>query len=119
ADAAGRAKAVHGLMRGAETELMQPLLDYLGQKNSARLLGPTQAKGRAPTIAVELEGNAEAVAAALAPLGIMAGGGDFYAVRALQAQGIDPEKGVLRLSFVHYTSKAEIDKLITALDQTL
>ncbi len=119
ADAAGRAKAVHGLMRGAETELMQPLLDYLGQKNSARLLGPTQAKGRAPTIAVELAGNAEAAAAALAPLGIMAGGGDFYAVRALQAQGVDPEKGVLRLSFVHYTSKAEIDKLITALDQTL
>jgi len=118
-DATGRASAVHGLMRGAETELMQPLLDYLGQKNSVRLLGPTQAKGRAPTIAVELEGNAEAAAAALAPLGIMAGGGDFYAVRALQAQGIDPEKGVLRLSFVHYTSKAEIDKLMTALDQTL
>ncbi len=119
ANASGRAAAVHGLMREAETVLMQPLLDYLGQKNSARLLGPAQAEGRAPTIAVELAGNAEAVATALAAKGIMASGGDFYAVRALQAQGIDPDKGVLRLSFVHYTSKAEIDTLITALDQTI
>ena len=117
--AGGRAKAVHGLMRDAETALMQPLLDYLGQKNSARLLGPTKAGLRAPTIAVELAASSEATAAVLADHGIMAGGGDFYAVRALQAQGIAPEKGVLRLSFVHYTSKQEIDKLIEALDQTL
>jgi len=115
----GRAAAVHDLMRNTETKRMQPLLDYLGQKNSARLLGPTKAAERAPTIAVELAGNAAAVAASLAPLGIMAGGGDFYAVRALKAQGIDPDKGVLRLSFVHYTSEAEINKLIEALDATL
>jgi selenocysteine lyase/cysteine desulfurase len=49
----------------------------------------------------------------------MAGGGDFYAVRALQAMGVDAEKGVLRLSFVHYTSKAEVDRLIEALDHVL
>ncbi|MCK4713482.1 MAG: aminotransferase class V-fold PLP-dependent enzyme, partial [Marinosulfonomonas sp.] len=115
----GRAAAVHDLMRDAETTLMQPLLDYLTQKNSARLLGPTQAKERAPTIAVELAGSGEAAAAALAPHGVMAGGGDFYAVRALQAQGIAPEKGVLRMSFVHYTSATEINKLIEALDRTL
>ena len=115
----GRAAAVHDLMRNTETKLMQPLLDYLGDKNSARVLGPTDAASRAPTIAVELEGNAEAAATALAAHGIMAGGGDFYAVRALKAQGVSPEKGVLRLSFVHYTSEAEINKLITALDATL
>ena len=118
-NAAGRAAAVHGMMRKAETELMQPLLDYLSQKNSVRLLGPDDAAGRAPTIAVELAGNGEAAATQLAPYGIMAGGGDFYAVRALQAQGIDPDKGVLRLSFVHYTSQTEINKLIEALDRTL
>ncbi|WP_456391387.1 aminotransferase class V-fold PLP-dependent enzyme [Profundibacter sp.] len=115
----GRAAAVHDLMRSAETELMQPLLDYLGRKNTARLLGPTQAANRAPTIAVELATNAEAAATSLAAHGIMASGGDFYAVRALKAQGISPQKGVLRLSFVHYTSKVEINKLIEALDVTL
>jgi selenocysteine lyase/cysteine desulfurase len=44
------------------------------------------------------------VAAALAPHGIAAGGGHFYAVRLLEALGIDPDRGVLRVSFVHYTS---------------
>jgi selenocysteine lyase/cysteine desulfurase len=33
--------------------------------------------------------------------------------------GVDPEKGVLRLSFVHYTSRAEVDRLIEALDHVL
>ncbi|TNF63232.1 MAG: nitrogen fixation protein NifS, partial [Rhodobacteraceae bacterium] len=59
------------------------------------------------------------VAADLARHGIMCGGGDFYAQRPLAAMGVDPERGVLRLSFVHYTSKAEIDKLLNALDDVL
>jgi selenocysteine lyase/cysteine desulfurase len=49
----------------------------------------------------------------------MAGASDFYAVRPLTAMGIDPDRGVLRLSFVHYTRKAEIDKLMNALDDFL
>ena len=49
----------------------------------------------------------------------MAGGGDFYAVRALQAMGIDPDSGVLRLSFTHYTSGEEIDHLLGALERVL
>ena len=58
-------------------------------------------------------------ASSLAERGIMAGGGDFYAVRALQAMGIDPTQGVLRLSFVHYTRREEVEKLIQALDRVL
>jgi len=49
----------------------------------------------------------------------MVGGGDFYAGRALGAMGVDLDKGVLRVSFTHYTEKAEVDKLIAALDQVL
>jgi len=66
-----------------------------------------------------LETNAEDAAAALAPHGIMAGGGDFYAQRPLSAVGVDLDKGVLRVSFVHYTTKAEVDALMVALDQVL
>ena len=117
--AAQRASGVHDLMRAHEVVLLQPLLDYLGAKNSVRLLGPTQAEMRAPTVAVALDRAAEPVAAALAGHGIMAGGGNFYAVRALAAQGIDPVQGVLRLSFVHYTSPEEVQRLITALDAVL
>jgi selenocysteine lyase/cysteine desulfurase len=49
----------------------------------------------------------------------MAGGGDFYAVRPLKALGIDPAKGVLRLSFTHYTSEEDIERLLGALDRVL
>ena len=52
----------------------------------------------------------------MAAHGIMADGGDFYAVRALQASGVDMEKGVFRMSFVHYTTKKEVQRLIEALD---
>ena len=33
--------------------------------------------------------------------------------------GIPADPGVLRVSFVHYTTQAEIDQLISALDATL
>jgi selenocysteine lyase/cysteine desulfurase len=119
AEGAAAARAAHDLMRAREVELLQPLLDALRGRNDIRLLGPTDAQRRAPTVAVELPGDAEVAAAALAPHGIMAGGGDFYAVRPLKALGIDPAKGVLRLSFTHYTSEEDIERLLSALDRVL
>ncbi|MBY6089744.1 aminotransferase class V-fold PLP-dependent enzyme [Maritimibacter alkaliphilus] len=119
ADPATRAAAVHDLMRAQEVTTLAPLLEYLGNRNDLRLLGPATAASRAPTVAVDLNRAAEPVARQLAAHKVMAGGGDFYAVRALHAQGIDPAKGVLRLSFTHYTTPAEVTQLITALDQVL
>ena len=119
ADARAPGQAIHDLMRGQEVALLQPLLDYLKEKNSVRLLGPTEAEKKAPTVAVVSREPGEALAAKLAPLGVMAGGGDFYAVRCLAAQGVDPDHGALRVSFVHYTTQAEVTKLIEALDQVL
>lgn len=116
---AAKGEGVHNLMRAHETALLQPLLDYAASKNSIRLIGPADAAKRAPTVAIELAGSGEDAAAALAPHGIMAGGGDFYAVRPLTAMGVDLQKGVLRLSFVHYTTQEEVDRLITALDHVL
>lgn len=118
-DAAARADGVHDLMRGHETRLLQPLLDYLKAKNSVRLLGPDRAEDRAPTVAVDARQPAAPLAAELARRGIMAGGGDFYAVRALQGMGVDAAQGVLRLSFVHYTSADEVERLIATLEEIL
>ncbi len=114
-----RAAKVHDLMRRHECELLQPLLDFLVDRPGVRLLGPREAARRAPSVAVELAAPGRKVAAALAPHGIMAGGGDFYAVRPLEAMGIDPAKGVLRLSFVHYTAPEDIAHLMRALDFVL
>lgn len=110
---------MHDLMRAHETALLQPLLDAVKSRNSVRLIGPAEAAGRAPTVALALNREGEAVATDLAKHGIMAGGGDFYAGRALKAMDVDMDKGVLRLSFTHYTSKAEIDQLLNALDAVL
>lgn len=114
-----RTVAIHDLMRTHETNLLQPLLDYLADKNTVRLIGPRDAATKAPTVAVELAGPGEAAAERLAEHGIMTGGGDFYGARPLQSMGINLDKGVLRLSFVHYTSEAEVNALLNALDKTL
>ncbi len=114
-----RGEFVHDLMRAHEVTLLQPLLDAVKDRNDLRLLGPSEADRRAPTVALALNRPAGPVAERLAEMGVMAGGGDFYAVRALTAMGIDPEEGVLRLSFTHYTSQEEVDKLIKALDQVV
>ena len=118
-DAVTRAAGVHDLMRAHETALLQPLLDFLKDRNSVRLIGPVEAGQKAPTVAVALNRAGAEAAAELAAHGIMAGGGDFYAVRPLTAMGVDTDHGVLRLSFVHYTTRAEVDKLLTALDDIL
>ncbi len=114
-----RGAMVHDLMRDHETALLQPLLDAVKSRNSVRLIGSDRAEGRAPTVALALNRAGEDVARDLAATGVMAGGGDFYAVRALEGMGVDAANGVLRLSFTHYTSQAEMDQLLNALDDVL
>jgi selenocysteine lyase/cysteine desulfurase len=112
-------RRAHAAMRAQEVALATPLLDYLRHKNSVRIIGPDDPATRAPTIALGLAEPGGLVAARLAKHGIMASGGHFYAYRLLEAIGIDPNHGVLRLSFVHYTTPEEINQLIAALDAEL
>lgn len=113
-------RRAHAAMRAQEIALAEPLLDYLRGRNDIRIIGPADAVARAPTIALHHAEPGAVVAKRLATHGIMAAGGNFYAVRLLEALGIDPNAhGVLRLSFVHYTSPEEIQQLIRALDAEL
>ncbi len=118
-DAAARGRAVFELQSAQEAKVLAPLLEYLRARNDIRLIGPSGVKGRVPTVAIQGRKTGEELAQDLIKHNIMAGGGDFYAVRLLEGLGIDPAKGVLRLSFVHYTSQGEVKQLIKALDQTL
>ncbi|HET8905044.1 MAG TPA: hypothetical protein VFN16_13695 [Saccharospirillum sp.] len=63
------------------------------------------------------EHSPQVLAQSLVEQGIHCGAAHFYAVRLLEAMGIDPASGMLRLSFVHYTSQAEMDQLLQALDK--
>ena len=118
-DASARGQVVHDMMRAREVTALSRVLNALKERNDLRVLGPTNAEQRAPTVALDLGRDPVAVAAELADHGIMAGGGDFYAVRALEAMGVDATRGVLRLSFTHYTNDAEVDQLLDALEKVL
>jgi len=115
-----RAAGVRSLFRAHETALLQPLLDFLVQHPKVRLIGRTRAVDRAPTVAFTVNGQTSAaVAGALAEAGIGAGVGNFYAYRLVKALGIDPDDGAVRVSFVHYTSKYEVDRLQQELTRCL
>lgn len=115
-----RAAAVRGLFRGHETTLLQPLLDFLAGHPKVRLIGRTRAAERAPTVSFTAPGRRSAdIGAVLARAGIGVGVGNFYAFRVLRALGIDTDDGAVRLSFVHYTSKDEVDRLIGGLESCL
>ncbi len=116
---AQKARATLKLQADHEAELLTPLLEYLRARNDVRLIGADKVEDRVSTVAIGLKRPGEGVARDLAKHGIMAGGGDFYAVRLLEGLGIDPNHGVLRLSFVHYTNAQEVERLMKALDQTL
>lgn len=118
-DTVAKSAQVHDLMRAQEIKLAKPLLDYLSARNDVRLIGPSDAATRAPTVTIEALARGDDLARELAALGVNASGGDFYAVRALEAMNVPREKGALRLSFVHYTSQNDVERLIKALDQVL
>lgn len=120
ADEVGRAQRLRELLHGAEAPLLCRLLAFLATRTDLRLLGPADASQRAATVAfVPLRRSPAEVAATLAQAGILGASGNFYAVRLLEAMGVDPSSGVVRLSFVHYTTSEDIDRLILALDRAL
>lgn len=70
---------------------------------------------RTPTYAVELDGiSARNLATALGDRGIYVTDGDYYAVEVMRA--LDREDGgLVRIGFLHYTTKDEVDRLLEAL----
>ena len=112
-------RSAHDVMRDQEIALMRPLMGWLEGRNDVRLLGPSDPARRAPTVSLVHQRPGEELAKALADHKIMAGGGCFYSDRCVAAQGVPVEHGVLRVSFLHYNSEAEITQLIEALDQVL
>lgn len=105
-----------------ESALAAPLLDWLSSHPGVRLLGPVDGGHghRCPTVAFVPERQEPlAVATALAERGVAVGAGHFYAWHTLEALGVDPRRGAVRASMVHYTSSDDVDRLIGALDDVL
>ncbi|MEM8926279.1 MAG: aminotransferase class V-fold PLP-dependent enzyme [Actinomycetota bacterium] len=127
-DLATAARATSALWQQHEQRLLAPLLDTLGALDGVRVLGPPSAEGsdpsgrlhRCPTVAfVPRHREPTEVAEALVEHRVMAGAGDFYAARVLAGLDVPAERGVVRLSFVHYTDEDDIARAQQALVEIL
>ncbi|MGA9239036.1 aminotransferase class V-fold PLP-dependent enzyme, partial [Robiginitalea sp.] len=120
ASPAERNNALNQLFHQHEEQLMEPLLKFLNSRSDIRLVGPGRATSRAPIISIlPLKKDINEVYQALIGHKIMLGIGDFYAVRPLMDMEIPGDPGVIRMSFMHYTSPEEIDQLIDGLKKAL
>lgn len=112
--------AVNQLIRTHENGLTQPLLDWLMKRDDIRLLGSGVADDRAPTVSIlPLRKTLPNVQTILTEHKLMTGVAHFYAPRLLEAMNISPDVGVLRLSFLHYTTGRDMEQLIEGLAAAL
>lgn len=103
-----------------EDVLAERLLGFLRQRPGVRVIGKTSVQARVPTISFVVEGvRSEAVVLKVDEQRIGIRFGDFYARRLIEALGLAPLGGVVRVSLAHYNTLEEIDRLITALDQAI
>jgi len=115
-----RRRNVNKLFSAHENRLLMILLDWLKNRDDIRILGPDNAHGRAPTVSIwPLKKKVPEVHSALTDHKLMVGSAHFYAPRLLKAMNIPPEEGVLRMSFLHYTTEEEIYQLIRGLSAAL
>ena len=115
-----RNNQLRDLFREHETELLETLLDFLKSRNDIEIVGPDSSKERLPIVSIiPKKKKLMAVYEALTKHKLMLGYGDFYAVRPLMDMEIPLKPGVIRMSFLHYTSADEIDQLIEGLKMAL
>jgi len=115
-----RNKALNTLFRAHENELLETLLTFLRSREDIQIVGPETTTDRLPIVSIiPLNKKIKEVYAKLTEHKLMLGSGDFYAVRPLMDMDIPLKPGVLRISFVHYTSMEEINQLIEGLKKAL
>ncbi len=99
---------------------MDRLLDFLRSRDDVQIVGPEYSEERAPIVSIiPANKNLKKVYTTLTEHKLMLGMGNFYAVRPLMDMDIPNPPGVLRISFLHYTSMEEIDQLISGLKVAL
>lgn len=107
------------LIANHEQELAEKLLSYLNSKPEIRIIGQTIAdqQKRVPTIAfVHEKYKSSEVVEHIDKFGIGIRWGDFYAKKIIEYLDLEEKDGVVRVSFVHYNSPEEVDRLIEAFE---
>lgn len=102
-----------------EQRLSSRLLAYLNKRDDVHVIGTSHAdRGlRVPTIAFSCDGRrSDEIVTALNEQDIGVRFGHFYAYRAVEAMGLADRGGIIRVSFVHYNTEKEVDRVIEAID---
>ena len=87
-----------------------------GLPDSVELYGIRAVEGRTPTFCFNLPGEQpRALAERLGRAGLHVWDGDYYALEPMRALGLADSGGAVRAGFLHYTTAAEVDRLLEAL----
>lgn len=120
ADGPEKSKALNRMFRSHEQAILEPLMGFLEEREDVKLVGPGMNPQRAPIVSfLPKRKTLNDVYEVLVQHKIMAGKGHFYAVRPLMGMNISTTPGVIRLSFVHYTTAEEVAQLLEALKEGL
>ena len=113
---------VHELVSEHETRLVQPLLSFLDEHPRVSLIGSPRAAAatRVPTVAFTVEGlDSSVLPPRLEQQRLAARYGHFYAQRAIRGLGLLERNGVVRVSLAHYNTRAEVSRLLDALENAI
>lgn len=113
-----RLESAASVIAAHERELASGCWTRLSGIRGVRRWGPDFSERRAPTIAFTIDGHSpEGIAGFLAGRGIHAWEGHFYALRPIEALGLDAGGGVVRVGVSMYNTNDEIDRLLDALEE--
>lgn len=112
-----------GVINRHESALQEQFLSYLRSRKerAIEIVGPSSGgPGRVCTISFVKRGDSSRrIALALNEQGLAVRYGNFYSKRLIEAMGLHPEEGVVRVSLLHYNTPAEVERLISAIDELI
>ncbi len=102
-----------------ESRLVARLIDGLQAISGVRIYGITDPKRyteRCSTLSLRLGNhNPTAIATFLGERGIFTWDGNYYALNLTERLGVEPKGGLLRIGLVHYNTREEVQRLLSAL----
>jgi cysteine desulfurase family protein (TIGR01976 family) len=114
-----RLNLAYARIEAHEAALTRHTLERLRDIAGLRLYGiaePGRVAERTPTFCFTLHGwSAERLGRALGEQGLFTYHGNYYALGAMTALGLEPSGGAVRAGYLHYTTRQEADRLCDAL----
>ncbi|MDT0641970.1 cysteine desulfurase-like protein [Zunongwangia sp. F363] len=117
-----KVEKVYEVMSSHEEELSGILLQYLNENPKIRIIGSPffNKDKRIPTISfVHSELKSDEIVEQIDKYRIGIRFGDFYAKKLIHDLNLEGKNGVVRVSLVHYNTKAEVDRLVWAFSKIL